>query len=99
MYKTHLELRTKSECGGDRTSASGYTKSNHTINNLDYAPKIMGTLNQNFPSFAKNLGRNQILKIETNITGKRLRMRNHTQSRTADVSRLSTEVIKIINKQ
>ena len=41
MYKTHWEMRTKSECGGERTSSIA-TKS--TQGNLDYAPKIMGTL-------------------------------------------------------
>ena len=34
------------------------------------APRIFGTLTQNFPSFAKDLQKNQIVKIETNKSGR-----------------------------
>jgi hypothetical protein len=75
MFKTHWEMRTKSECGGNRASVN-------TKSDLDYAPRIMGTLNQNFPSFSKNLGRNQILKIETTVKGKWPKNKNEVKSRT-----------------
>ena len=61
------DYKHKSEC--DRNSSMGFTKSQNLDLDSNYAPKILGTLNQNFPTFSKGL-KGQILKIETQDSGR-----------------------------